>query len=501
MSLAPSAPPTPPTRTGWRHSLRWRLLLATVLALALALLLAGWVLGGLFRDHVMRQFQADLGLQLEQVTARLDFDASGQPVLDGRNLSDPRWLKPLSGLYWQVDGPEQRGVLRSRSLWDAVLTLPVDVVADGALHLHGVLGPQGRPVWVMERSVRPANAATGPWTLMVAADLQSTHDAVDGWNNVLAASLAVLLVLMALAAVAQVAVGLAPLRGLQRALQRLDTGQAQRLQGDFPAEVQPLIDDFNRVLDQHETLVTRARTQAGNLAHAVKTPLAVMANAAQSAQSAPNTQGALAAQPTSAGRADPLAAAPAQALVELAKLVTEQVDAARQQVDWHLARARATAASGLPGLRVPLAPQVEALVRVMAKVHAHRDLQVQVLPGQPELWFLGEAPDLSEMLGNLLDNACKWAHSQVQVGWVLQGTHWVLTVDDDGPGLPADQRERVLQRGVRADEQVPGSGLGLAIVHDLALLYGGDLALAPSVLGGLRAALRLPGAALAGAAP
>lgn len=469
----------PPTRTGWRHSLRWRLLLATVLALAVALLLAGWVLGGLFRDHVMRQFQADLGLQLEQVTARLDFDASGQPVLDGRSLSDPRWLKPLSGLYWQVDGPGQRGVLRSRSLWDTVLTLPVDVVADGATHLHGVLGAQGRPVWVMERSVRPATGGTGPWTLMVAADLQDTHDAVDGWNNVLAASLGVLLVLMALAAVAQVAVGLAPLRGLQRALQRLDTGQAQRLQGEFPAEVQPLIDDFNRVLDQHETLVTRARTQAGNLAHAVKTPLAVMANAAQSA----------------------LATAPTPALAELAKLVSEQVDAARQQVDWHLARARATAASGLPGLRVPLAPQVEALVRVMAKVHAHRDLQVQVLPGQPELWFLGEAPDLSEMLGNLLDNACKWAHSQVRVGWALQGTHWVLTVDDDGPGLPADQRERVLQRGVRADEQVPGSGLGLAIVHDLALLYGGGLALAPSALGGLRVALRLPGAAMAEVAP
>lgn len=201
----------------WRRatSLRLRLLAATLVALALALLLAGVLLSGLFRDHVMRQFEATLTQQLDQVTARLEFDAAGQPLIDPQTLSDPRWQKPYSGLYWQLDrttadGLSRVGVLRSRSLWDTSLPLLADELADGAVHVHQGKGPLDAPLLMLERKVRIAEQPDARWRIVVAADMQEVTGAVDSFNGVMAASLAVLLVLLVLAALAQVAVGLAP---------------------------------------------------------------------------------------------------------------------------------------------------------------------------------------------------------------------------------------------------------------------------------------------------
>ena len=456
----------------WRTSLQWRLLLGTVFGLLVALVLAGFALTSLFRDHVTRQFRADVVLQLEQLTARLDFAADGQPVVDQAALTDPRWSKPYSGLYWQLNVPGTAGVLRSRSLWDHTLRLPSDAVANGDIHTHQVLGPSEQPLMALERSVHAGDAPDSTTaTLVVAADMGHLDSAVARFAGALAVSLAVLLVLLVLAAVAQLAVGLAPLRRLRGALAQLSSGQARRLQGIFPAEVQPLIDGFNHVLERDEQLVARARTQAGNLAHAVKTPLAVMANAARTC---------------SAGGGD---------AALFAALVTEQVDMARKQVDWHLTRARVAAAVGVPGVQVPVMPLLASLVRVMGKVHADRNLTLTIPETAVSVVFLGEEQDLAEMLGNILDNACKWARTQVRVDVHLQGSQVVIALSDDGPGLPLEQRQAVLQRGVRADERVPGSGLGLAIVSDLAQLYGGRVSLEDSTLGGVCAVLVLPGAA------
>jgi signal transduction histidine kinase len=491
----------PGRRGALRHSLRWRLLAATLVALLIALLLAGGLLAGLFRDHVLRQFGTALTAQLDQVTARLDVDAAGQPRLDPAGLSDPRWSRPYGGLYWQVDrvstqgapGSQrglrgQRGVLRSRSLWDSELQAPADAIADGTVHLHEVAGPGGARLLLAERSVRdgsaepsaptPADAAPAHgrpvWRLMVAADLAETEQAITRFNGTLAGSLAVLLGLLCAAAVAQVAVGLAPLRSLQRALAAVHAGQSPRLVGRFPSEVQPLIDDFNAVLDLHAQRVARARTQAGDLAHAVKTPLAVLAQAATAAQ----TQAATAA--------------------ELPALVAQQVELARRQVDRHLARARAAASPGLPGSHCAVAPLLHGLLRVMDRVHAGRHLDLDGGEIDPGLAFAGDAQDLQEMLGNLLDNACKWARTGVALRASLEpglaGTRLRLQVDDDGPGIPPERRAEVMARGARLDESVPGSGLGLAIVQELAQLYGGQLTLASSPSGGLRVTLELPGA-------
>ncbi len=468
----------------WARSLRFRLLAATLTALAVALVLAGLLLASLFRDHVMRQFSQTLTTQLDQVTARLEFDAAGRPLIDPRSLSDPRWSRPYSGLYWQLDGAgdvPRPGALRSRSLWDVVLSLPRDALAHGVVHVHEGTGPNGAALLLVERTIKPEATGPGaldpPWRLIVAADLRDTVAAVARFNGMLAASLAALFALLAAAALAQVAIGLAPLRALQRTLAQVHAGTAPRMDGRFPSEVQPLVDDFNAVLDRNAEVVIRARTQAGNLAHAIKTPLAAMSQAA-----------AVALQRHEAG-------------AEWAVLVDEQVGVARRQVDWHLARARAAAAQGVPGARVPLQPVVQGLLRVLDRVHADRGLALHCLPMSPDLAFAGEVQDLQEVLGNVLDNACKWARQQVQVSAALQRGQGAgpsgrvrILIDDDGPGIDANRRDTVMARGARLDESVPGSGLGLAIVNELVGLYGGQVCLQASPLGGLRVAVDMPAA-------
>ena len=450
-------------------SLRWRLLAATVAAMAVALALAWVLLQGLFREHVTRQFEADLLRQLDLLTARLVVDATDHPRVDTTVLADPRWQQPYGGLYWQVDRQTPAptaGVLRSRSLWDDTLALPPDTPGQGEVHRHTLAGPQGNELRVLERTVRVGSADTA-WRLSVAGDLTEAWEAVARFRGQLALSLALLLALLSLAAWAQVAVGLRPLQDLRTALAALRDGRARRLPAHLPAEVQPLVDDFNRVLERQDEHLSRARTQAGNLAHALKTPLAVL------------DQLAAQAQPPADWRAQ----------------VREQVALARRHVDWQLAQARASAAGQRRGLRTEVAPTGNALLRVMDKVHAQRHLDLGADWPREPLVFAGEEPDLQELLGNLLDNACQWAHSSVALsGRPLPHGRLVLCVDDDGPGIAPEAREQALARGGRLDERKPGSGLGLAIAQDLARRYEGSLALEESPLGGLRVRVELPAA-------
>lgn len=459
-------------------SLRVRLLIGTLLGVSAALLVAGLVLSNLFREQVARQFQAGLRVHLDQLTASVEAGPDGQPVLSAA-LVDARWNKPYSGLYWQVDGLQGGrtvpALLRSRSLWDATLSVPADVLADGEVHVHDTTGPDGLGLRVLERVVHPDDRPATSWRLSVAQDTRELDEAVSSFVGVLVLSLGVLAVALMAAAAAQVVVGLAPLRSLQAAVSALRAGRLQRLEGDFPAELQPLVDDFNGVLDQNTQIVVRARTQAGNLAHAIKTPLAVLSNAAARPDTAPGA---------------------------LARLVDEQVAQAQRQVNWHLSRARAAAAVGVPGVRTLVSAVAGPLVKVMDRVHAGRHLDFDDRTADVPLWFAGEEQDLQEMLGNLLDNACKWARSSVLVEVSATSAEkgaprpcLQITVEDDGPGIAEALREKVLVRGARIDEQMPGSGLGLAIVLDLAQLHGGTLRLERSeALGGLRARLVLPAA-------
>jgi signal transduction histidine kinase len=449
-----------------RGSLRFRLLLGTLFWIAATILVAGWGLGNMFRQHVEQQFHAELKTHLDQLTAQLALDDQGRPTL-AMPLSDPRLNKPFAGLYWQIDRlagpglPASPAVMRSRSLWDQVLRVPADAPATEEVHQHRIAGPQGETLGMVERSVR---IDALPLRLIVAADEGLMIEPVARFNKELWLALGVLGLGLALAALVQVFVGLAPLRKLRAALGRVHRGEVQRMEGAFPAEIMPLVEEFNTVLARNAEVVERARTQAGNLAHALKTPLSVLANAADGKDDA------------------------------LARLVAAQVEMARRQVDYHLARAQAAAAVRLPGARTPLNPVVDGLVRTMRRIHAGRDLDLVVQPIAASLAFRGEAQDLQEMLGNLLDNACKWASRRVEIDAGIEQDRLVIRVDDDGKGIAAEQREAMLRRGVRADQQVPGSGLGLAIVDDLARMYGGQVVLVDSPLGGARAVLTLPAA-------
>jgi len=456
------------SRSSASGSLRWRLLAVTGLLATLLVALAGALLLGLFRGEVQRQFASGLRSQLDEVTARLEWSAAGEPQLTPASLSDPRWRRPYGGLYWQIEPvrADGRPPLRSRSLWDTQLAVPADAVADGEVHVHEVQGPAGQALLLLERSVRPAGSGAGSWRILVAGDLRETEAAVQRLRGALVGGALLLLLLMLAAAWLQTGVGLAPLRRLQTALAALRAGQAARLQGRFPSELQPLVDDFNGVLDRQADSLARARTQAGNLAHALKTPLAVLAQAAE--------------QPGLAGT-------PAAALLD------EQVQRIRRQVDWQLARARAAALQGQPGVRTPLRASCDALLRVLQRLHADRGLQLELALPESEPGFAGDAQDLQEMLGNLLDNACRWASRRVRLSAVLAADGKLcIEVDDDGPGIAPAQRAQALARGQRLDESLPGSGLGLAIVAELAQLYGGALSLHESPLGGLRARLLLP---------
>lgn len=480
------------------RSLRWRLLAATLLTVAVAMLVAGGSLAGLFREYAQEQFQAQLLLQLDQLTAAFEPDQDSRPRLRAP-LSDPRWSRPYSGLYWQIEradagndaAAERSELARSRSLWDQRLTLPAPTVtaSRGAPLGYRLAGPDGQTLQALERRVRfatpqsqsqsqdaspapPASPAAAwrlpDWRLVVAADDAELQRAIARFNGLLALFLAILGAALLAAAFAQVHLGLRPLRRLQDSIRALRSGEARRLEGDFPAEVTPLAQDLNRVLDENERMVERAHRLAGNLAHAIKTPLAVLANLA----SDPHTERAA-----------------------LARQLAEQVGRIDEQVDWQLSHARRTG-TALPGRRTAPGPVLEGLVRVMQKVHRDREgrpeLAIVLSPVAPGLAFAGDPHDLHEMAGNLIDNACKWAHRQVRVQVAVVDGQLVVTIDDDGPGLSAAQRDQVFRRGVRADERTPGSGLGLAIAADTAELYGGRVQLEDSPLGGLRARLSLP---------
>jgi signal transduction histidine kinase len=264
---------------------------------------------------------------------------------------------------------------------------------------------------------------------------------------------------------AQVRRGLASFDELRARLVDVREGRDHRLEGDYPVEVQPLVSDLNALLADREQRVARALTKAGDLAHGLKTPLAVLNQEAERARVV--------------GHA------------EVAAAITRQVDRMRRQVDYHLAQARASASGGNPGVRCHVLTSADGLARTMHMLHAERGVRVEVdIPH--EHYVQGQREDLDEMLGNLVDNACKWAKSRVTVTAVAEPGRLIILVDDDGPGLDPSLRDAVLRRWVRADEAAPGSGLGLAIVRDLAELYRGTISLHESPAGGVRARLELP---------
>lgn len=439
------------------RSLRARLIAGTSVWLVVALLAGGFALSHAFRESVEAGFDERLESLLLAVVAGSEAPAD-RPLEMVRELPDARFERAYSGWYWQVDDGKTR--LRSRSLWDTELELaPETLPAPG--ETVRLRGPRGEWLRARGRAVHFPSRSE-PVLTVVALPEQELQTEIDRFDRLLVLSLGLLGLGLVVAVAVQVAFGLRPLRHLAERLEDVRSGRVARLDLAAPREIETLVSAMNDVLDQDAARIDRARTDVGNLAHALKTPLAILAAEAGRRSGSP----------------------------ELAQ-VRDQVGAMSQVVDRYLTRAAAAGSRRTLGARTETAPVVTALRATLERIYAERRIAFAT-ELEPGAVFAGERQDLEEMLGNLMDNAWKWARSRVRVSLVREAGTVRFEVHDDGPGLAPEAAEHALQRGTRLDENEPGSGLGLSIVADLADLYGGSVALFASDLGGLCARLTLP---------
>ena len=439
------------------NSLASRLIAAAAVWTLLGLLIGGFVLSGTFRRSMEQNFDAGLKIDLDSLITAANQDSENGLVVDDRYLNN-RFQVVYSGSYYQIKpvGPDAQGEHKSRSLFDKNIVLS-DPSQSGGLTWGYASGPDNQRLRVLSRRISFPPA----YDFLVAGNLVDVDGAVAEFNDTLFWSFVVLGIGLVGAVFIQVRIGLQPLRRVTRALARIRDGQARRLEGNFPAEIVPLANELNSLIEHSAEVVGRARTHVSNLAHFLKTPLSVLVSEAE-AQPGP-----------------------------LADAVKRHVGTMRRQVDHYLTRARAAGSLDVLGNRTLVKPVLDDLARVLMRIHREGGVSISV-ECPPTLSFRGERQDLEEMAGNLIDNACKWSHGQVMVGVVANGATLKLAVEDDGEGLSPEDRDRVGERGERLDESVPGSGLGLAIVRDIAKLYGGTLQLEKADLGGLRAVIMLP---------
>lgn len=438
------------------RSLTLRLALLSALWLTIGLGAAGWFVTRTMTASAEATFDARLAALLDAAVAGAAIGAGGAPAM----VRPPELAaleQPFSGAYWQITAADGR-IATSRSLWDerlAVLAPPTEGV-----RVRDVAGPRGTVLKLAERVVVPAGSDT-PLTVSAALDRAPLDAETRRLARIVASLFVVLGLGLAAALIAQLLAGLAPLRRARRALAQVREGKAERLGLDAPSEIAPLVSEIDALIDANRATVERARAHLGNLAHALKTPIAVLRNALDEASP---------------------------------DVATARAEAARLErlVQHHLARARA-AATGAETARsaVPLRDAADEVASALRRLFPDRTVTVS---GGEGVRARIDRQDLAELLGNLVENACKWARGRVSVtlGRGAPG-EVVITVEDDGPGLTEHEAEAAIARGVRLDEAEPGTGLGLAIVADLAALHGGALSLGRSPLGGLSARLSLRG--------
>jgi signal transduction histidine kinase len=439
-----------------RSSLARRLLVSSLAGLAVLLLAGGIALSWAFRRSAEAAFDVRLEALHRALVATLQIDDSGRLIAES-SLGDPRFEQVFSGWYWQVADARGEVLATSRSLWDSMLRVSEDG-EDGrnpnppALR---VVGPRGQQLRALARTLTlPRRDA--PLRVTLAADEVEVRRAIDRFDTLLITALGVLgagiLVLVAV----QMRVLLRPLQGIASELEQVRDGRRERVGHDAPRELAVLVDSLNALLAHDEELVRAARARAADLAHALKTPLSLVL-----------------------AEAEELAG-------ERGARIARHADTMRRHIEFRLATA--TPRPAVVRERTPVRPVVDAIVETLARLHPSVAVEACV---EEEPVFRGAREDLEEIVGNLLENACKWAEKRASVSARVSDDRLELRFEDDGPGLDEAASRAVLARGVRLDERAPGSGLGLAIVGDLVAIHGGELELGRSVLGGLRVAVRM----------
>lgn len=451
-----------------RRSLRLRLLLAAAISICLALVVAGFGLVALFDRHVARRIDVELHTFLNQIAAGLVFDDTGRPELTAA-LADPRFSRPYGGLYWQIE-EEDRNPVRSRSLWDTVLALPPETAADGVPQMHAIAGPDGTALRVYERRLTFQNNGTERrLRIAIAIDAEELRAARRDFVADIVPALALLALVLTAAFWVQVNVGLKPLEAMRQAVKAVRNGTTRRLDADMPDEIQPLVAEVNELLSAQEQNVERARARAGDLAHGLKTPLTVLASDAHKLRSLGHN--------------------------EIAGEIEHLVNRMRRHVDHELARVRVAAHARHQAGPADLARALNGIAGALKRSPKGEALSWEIdFDALPPVAI--DAHDLTELLGNLIDNAVTWAEHCVRIEARTEsdGTDEavaIIRILDDGPGVPAASLEDLGRRGIRLDEQTAGTGIGLAIARELLDAYDGTLTLSNREVGGFSAEVRL----------
>ena len=442
-----------------RNSLTLRLIATSFVWVASALAVAALLLVLLFRGYIEKRFEDSLQGHMEELVAASGITAEGVFQMNWRP-TDPRFNRPHSGWYWEVRQSDVTAT-RSDSLWrdNLPVTEPAEVVIPD---LQQLTGPADEPLMALVQKITYPQSKR-PLLFMVAGPVSDIEQDVRAFSIQVAITLFVLGLGLWLAVWFQVRFGLRPLQTLKQSLADIRQGKAERLPQSFPEEVQPVVSELNAMLDHNASLLHRARTHAANLAHALKNPLTVIRNESRDME------------------------------VQKNRIIRQQTDTMAASMDRYLSQARIAATAGVLGARADVGIIIKDLVFSMKQLYRERSIEFScAIPD--DCWFRGEAEDLEEMLGNLIDNACKWACSKVDITALYTSEHLTFVVEDDGNGVPETLHDEVIQRGRRLDESVPGSGLGLDIVRDIAELYRGSLELEQSSVGGVRASLVLPSA-------
>jgi signal transduction histidine kinase len=454
-----------PLRAMRETSIATRLFASAAILSAIILFVAGIVLTAIYRRTTVAGFDERLNVYLKELVADLA-GQSEQERSELGNLGEPRFNLQGSGWYWEVSKTDGGSVKASRSLFGHTLPKLGDAVPLERFQpwRRGyVMLDDDRTLRIIERPVDLGE--DGQFVVAVAADSAEVQTDIQEFQLALGLTFLLLGAALVLSTLVQVTYGLKPLADLRGAVARVREGGAQRIDGAYPSDVAPLASELNLLIDANQKILDRARTQVGNLAHALKTPLSVMTNEVDAAGG------------------------------PVADKINEQVALMRHQIDYYLNRARAAALAGALGTTTEAKPVLEGLIRAFAKIYRERDFDLD-LPDDAAARFRGEKQDFEEMVGNLIDNAGKYSRLQVRVSIASEGPpdrpELVVVVDDDGPGLPEERRGGAFKRGERLDETKPGSGLGLSIVRDHAAMYGGRVEFDGGPLGGLRVRLALP---------
>ncbi len=453
-------------RFPFTQSLAVRVIALSSLWVVAAFLVVAGLISNLYASTAQRGFEAVVRAQLYNLINAVTVDETGR-LVGSPDLGDLSYSQPLSGWYWEVlpAGGDTSGRLASFSLGPARIEAPTPeaVPFDSQYRRdYRAAGLDRERVYVEEAEV-VLDADNHAARFRVMGNASVVDADVSGFNRRLALYLGLFGLGSIVVNAGAILFGLHPLIAVRRSLGDVRAGRSERLTGIFPAEIRPLASELNALIDSNQRIVERARTQVGNLAHSLKTPIAVLLNEASAIGG------------------------------ERGRLVAEQSEGMRRQVQHYLDRARMAALGGVASARTPVAPVLERLLRVVAKLDPGRRIEMDLDTGDADLVFAGERQDLEELVGNLLENAAKYGRTRVRLSCrVLDGQRFEIAVDDDGPGLSEAEIAEAMKRGARLDEAVAGSGLGLSIVADTVLQYRGDFRLLRSEIGGLRAEVTLP---------